>query len=161
MNPEAKGTTISSEVIPTDNIVKAIAAKDGITAIKIKSSRMLLAYGFLKRVFEIFEKYQTPIDLITTSEVAVSLTIDDHTYLDIIQEELQKIATVEIDQNQTIVCLVGQFKKTEIGIVNVLKPLENLPIRMISLGGSEYNITILIDTQYKQHALEQLHANLF
>ena len=161
MDPQAKGTTISSEVVPTTNIVKAIAAKDGITAIKIKSSRMLLAYGFLKRVFEIFEKYQTPIDLITTSEVAVSLTIDDNTYLDIIQEELQQIASVEIDKDQTIICLVGQFKKTEIGVVNVLAPLKNIPIRMISLGGSEYNITILIEQEYKKQVLEQLHQHLF
>ena len=161
MNPTAKGTIISEEVAPTENIVKAIAAKDGITAIKIKSSRMLQAYGFLKKVFEIFEKYKTPIDLITTSEVAVSLTVDDNTYLDAIKEELQQIASVEIDQNQTIVCLVGKFKKTDIGIVEVLAPLKNIPIRMISMGGSAYNISVLIDTIYKQQVLEQLHVGLF
>lgn len=161
MNPSAKGTLISSESISSRNIVKAIAAKDGITAIKIKSSRMLLAYGFLKRIFEIFEKYKTPIDLITTSEVAVSLTIDDSTYLDVILEELQQIAFVEIDKNQTIVCLVGQFRKTDIGIVNVLNTLKDIPIRMISLGGSEYNISILIDTTFKKQVLEKLHKHHF
>ncbi len=161
MNPLAKGTIISSEEAFSTNKVKAIAAKDGITAINIRSSRMLLAYGFLKKVFEIFEKYQTPIDLITTSEVAVSLTIDDDTYLDVIREELQQFATVEIDQNHTIVCLVGRFKKTDVGVINVLQPLNDIPIRMISSGGSEYNVSILIDTNYKQQVLERLHNSLF
>ncbi len=162
MNPSAKGTTINSQEIASNNVVKAIAAKDGIIAIKIKSSRMLLAYGFLKKIFEIFEKYQTPIDMITTSEVAVSLTIDNDTYLDIIAEELKQIATVvEVDKNQTIVCMVGRFRKTDVGAVEVLEPLKDLPIRMISLGGSEYNISILIDTEYKQTVLQRLHDHVY
>ena len=162
MAPDAPGTIIdSNESNPTSNIVKAIAAKDNITAIKINSSRMLFAYGFLKKVFEVFEKYKTPIDLITTSEVAVSLTIDDNTYLEVIKEELKQFASVEVDLNQTIVCLVGRFKKDQTGLVNVLKPLDSIPIRMISLGGSEYNISILVDTTFKQQVLERLHEGLF
>ena len=162
LNPQAKGTIINSTESESESIVKAIAAKDGIIAIKIKSSRMLLAYGFLKKVFEIFEKYQTPIDMITTSEVAVSLTIDSDAYLEIITEELKQIATtVEVDKEQTIVCIVGRFRKADVGAIEVLTPLKDLPIRMISLGGSEYNISILVDTQYKQTVLERLHGHVY
>ncbi|MDN5204455.1 aspartate kinase [Fulvivirgaceae bacterium BMA10] len=160
MQPEAKGTYINKE--HTDSDIKAIAAKDGITAIKIKSSRMLLAYGFLRKVFEIFEKYRTPIDLITTSEVAISLTIDEDTHLDQITSELKSFGTVEIDREQTIVCIVGSRVVEQRGIVRkIFDSLEDIPVRMISYGGSKNNISILIDTDYKKQTLDKLNTGLF
>lgn len=160
MQPEAKGTVISTASDSAD--VKAIAAKDGITAIKIKSSRMLLAYGFLRKVFEIFEKYRTPIDMITTSEVAVSVTIDDDTYLSKILTELEKFGTVEIDQNQTIICVVGDFVAERKGVVNnIFESLTSIPIRMISYGGSRHNISLLTDSNFKVEALQKLNKHLF
>lgn len=160
MNPQAAGTTISSEEKTAD--VKAIAAKDGITAIKIKSSRMLLAYGFLRRVFEVFEKYRTPIDMITTSEVAVSLSIDDDSSLNDIVEELKQFGLVHVDRDQTIICIVGNQIVQSKGIVEkIFQALEDLPIRMISYGGSKYNISILMDSKYKKEALIALNKALF
>lgn len=160
MEPQAAGTLISAESEPGK--IKSIAAKDGITAIKIQSSRMLLAYGFLRRVFEIFERYKTPIDMITTSEVAVSLTIDYTKNLDKIVEELHDFGTVELDKDQSIVCVVGDFGPEKHGFAaRVLDSLKHIPIRMISYGGSNYNISLLINTHDKTEALRSLHNRLF
>lgn len=160
MQPDAKGTIISKTTISAD--VKAIAAKDGITAIKVKSTRMLLAYGFLRKIFELFEKYKTPIDMITTSEVAVSVTIDDDTHLKELQEELSQYGQVEIDQNQTIVCIVGNFVAEQKGIVTkIFDALEDIPIRMISYGGSRHNISLLTDSNNKEKALSVLNQHMF
>jgi aspartate kinase len=162
MQPEAKGTIITNTPMPVDGRVKAIAAKDGISAIKIKSSRMLLAYGFLRKVFEVFEKFKTPIDMITTSEVAVSLTIDKADHLDEISKVLKFFGTVEVDADQTIICIVGDFvsdyPNTAAQIFNVLK---DVPVRMISYGGSKHNISILINTTDKEKVLNLLNDNLF
>ncbi|WGQ09665.1 aspartate kinase [Pedobacter gandavensis] len=160
MEPSAAGTLISAE--SEKGKIKSIAAKDGIIAIKIQSSRMLLAYGFLRRVFEIFERYKTPIDMITTSEVAVSLTIDFTDNLDKIVEELHAFGSVEIDKNQSIVCVVGDFSAQTHGYAaRVLDSIKHIPIRMISYGGSNYNISLLINTDDKTEALKSLHNRLF
>ena len=160
MQPQAKGTIITNKTTGTG--VKAIAAKEGLTAIKIKSGRMLLAYGFLCRVFEVFEKYKTPIDLITTSEVALSLTIDKTDFLAQITDELKKLGTVEIDKDQTIICIVGNMIAEEQGhAAEVLNALKDIPVRMISYGGSEHNISVLIDNANKNKALIALNDNLF
>ncbi|NVK50625.1 MAG: aspartate kinase [Cyclobacteriaceae bacterium] len=160
MDPQAHGTLIKADVETQG--VKAIAAKDGITAIKIKSSRMLLAYGFLRRVFEIFEKYRTPIDMITTSEVAVSVTIDDTSHLKSIIEELEALGSVEVDQNQTIICIVGNMvSETRGAIKAVMDSLVDFPVRMVSYGGSRHNVSLLLDTQYKKDALQHLNEGVF
>ena len=123
---------------------------------------MLLAYGFLRNVFEIFERYKTPIDMITTSEVAVSVTIDNDKNLDSIIKELQEFCTVEIDKDQTIVCVVGNFSADKLGYASrILDSLKNIPIRMISYGGSENNISVLVDSKYKKDALISLNKGLF
>ena len=160
MDPAAPGTLIKAEVAEIG--VKAIAAKDGITAIKIKSSRMLLAYGFLRRIFEVFESFKTPIDMITTSEVAVSVTIDDLSHLEQIVEELRRFGTVEVDSNQAIVCVVGnQVAETKGAIQSVMDSLVDIPVRMVSFGGSKHNVSILIDAQYKVQALKNLNEGVF
>ena len=160
MDPKAKGTTISKET--GEGLVKAIAAKDGITAIKIKSARMLLAYGFLRSVFEVFERFKTPIDMITTSEVAVSLTIDDTSNLDKIVSELEAFGIVEVDNDQSIVCIVGNMvSETEGVAINIFEALKNVPIRMISYGGSRHNVSLVVDGEYKQKALQSLNDGLF
>ncbi|SHI41502.1 aspartate kinase [Algibacter luteus] len=159
MNPEAYGTLISNET--STNGVKAIAAKDNITAIKIKSARMLQAHGFLRKVFEIFEIYKTSIDMITTSEVAVSLTIDDDRNLDKILVELEKIATIEVDKNQSIVCLVGHSVVNHQDTYKLFQILQDVKIRMISYGGSNNNISLLIDTKHKINTLQKLNNYLF
>lgn len=160
MQPQAKGTVITSKT-SGDNI-KAVAAKDGITAIKIKSGRMLLAYGFLRAVFEIFERYKTPIDMITTSEVAVSLTIDNTKNLDAIVKELKEFCSVELDSDLTIVCIVGNFAAEKQGYAfKIFDALKNIPIRMISYGGSENNVSILVDSKLKKDTLVALNKGLF
>jgi len=160
MEPKAAGTVISTE--SEKGKIKSIAAKDGITAIKIQSSRMLLAYGFLRRIFEIFERYKTPIDMITTSEVAVSLTVDFTDNLDEIIKELHSFGTVEIDTNQSIVCVVGDFGAEKHGYAaRVLDSIKHIPVRMISYGGSAYNISMLINTGDKTEALRSLHNRIF
>jgi aspartate kinase len=160
MDPQAKGTLITND--SEKNQIKSIAAKDGITAVKINSSRMLLAYGFLRRVFEVFERYKTSIDMITTSEVAVSLTIDDTTYLADIIGELKAFGDVEIDENQTIVCVVGDFRADKHGFGSrVLEAIKHLPLRMISYGGSNHNLSVLVKTEDKVEALRSLHSRLF
>jgi aspartate kinase len=160
MEPEAPGTLI--EGFSDSEGVKAIAAKDNITAIKIKSSRMLLAYGFLRKIFEVFEKYQTSIDMVTTSEVAVSLTIDNDTFLKEIIKELEMFGSIEIDRNQTIVSIVGyHISKTENLLAKVFDSLTEIPVRMVSFGGSQHNISILISQEDKEKTLQLLNKGLF
>lgn len=161
MQPLEKGTLIAAQNRSGRDIT-AIAAKDDITVIKIKSGRMLNAYGFLRRVFEVFEKYKTPIDVITTSEVALSVTIDDANKLDEIVSELQKIASVEIEGKQSIICIVGDFAADKNGIViKIFEALREIPVRMISYGGSKNNTTILVETSNKNAALNALNEGLF
>ncbi|MFD0766977.1 aspartate kinase [Mucilaginibacter lutimaris] len=160
MDPQAAGTLITNT--SEKDKIKSIAAKDGITAIKIQSSRMLLAHGFLRRVFEVFERYRTSIDMITTSEVAVSLTIDDTTYLGEITAELGAYGSVEIDVNHTIVCVVGDFGAEKHGYAaRVLEAIKHVPVRMISYGGSDHNMSVLVKTEDKVEVLRSLHSRLF
>ncbi|MCG8579362.1 MAG: aspartate kinase [Bacteroidales bacterium] len=160
MQPKAKGTLISSK--QNKERMAAVAAKDGITAIKIKSGRMLLAYGFLRKVFEIFESYKTPIDMITTSEVGVSVTIDDNKHLNEIVNDLKKYGTVEVDHDQVIVCVVGDLIAENRGYANkIFDAIKNIPIRMISYGGSNFNLSLLINAQDKKEALNLLSDKLF
>jgi len=162
LDPAAPGTLIRHESLAGDGGARAVAAKDGITAINIRSSYMLMAYGFLRRIFEVFEHHKTPVDMITTSEVAVSLTIDDTTRLGAILEDLEKIGTITVDHGLTILCVVGSFRKEEPGIaVQVLEPLRHIPIRMIASGGSESNISVLLESTYKKEALSALNKGLF
>jgi len=160
MQPEAKGTTITEQAGSVG--VKAVAAKDNITAIRIKSSRMLLAYGFLRKIFEVFEKYRTSIDMITTSEVAVSLTIDNVVNLKAIIKELEPFGTVEIDENQTIISVVGnQISETSDMVKKLFGSIMNIPVRMVSYGGSPHNISLLIPAEYKTQILQQLNKGMF
>jgi aspartate kinase len=160
MQPEAKGTLISE--FSSKGSIKAVAAKDGIYAIKIKSGRMLLAYGFLRSVFEVFERYKTPIDMITTSEVAVSITIDNDRHLKEIKEELEQFGSVEVDEDQTIVCIVGDFLAERAGFaLQVFNSIKEVPVRMISYGGSKNNISILVSKQHKKDVLVALNKGLF
>lgn len=159
-NANQKGTIITNSAF--NDGVTSIAAKDGITAIKIKSYRMLLAYGFLKKVFEVFETYKTPIDMITTSEVAVSLTIDNDEYLTEIVEDLQEFGAVEVDKDLSIVCVAGNFSQNKEGVsAQVFTALKHIPIRMISYGGSNYNTSLLVKTSDKVEALNSLNDHLF
>ncbi|MFN3784581.1 MAG: aspartate kinase [Spirosomataceae bacterium] len=162
MDPSAPGTLITANQT-TSAEIKAIAAKDGITAIYIHSTRMLNAFGFLRKVFEIFEKFKTPVDMITTSEVSVAVTIDNSDNLEQIMEALSQIADLEEnDKNQSIICIVGNFMADKAGIaIKVLEALKEIPIRMISYGASEHNISILVDTKDKNAALEALNEGLF
>lgn len=162
MEPQAAGTLISEKGDAISTGVRAIAAKDGIIAIRIQSSRMLLAYGFLRRVFEVFERYKTPIDMITTSEVAVSLTIDETTYLNDIVNELKDFGQVSVDTDQTIICIVGTFNLDTKGYAaQIFEGIKHLPIRMISYGGSNHNVSLLVDSDQKTEALRSLHNQLF
>ena len=160
MEPSAPGTNISNET--EAGKIKAIAAKDGITSIRIKSSRMLLAYGFLRQVFEIFEHYKTSIDLVTTSEVGVSLTIDNDKHLDEIVNDLKKFGSVTIDRDMVIICVVGDMKWDNLGFESeVVEALKEVPVRMISYGGSNYNISVLVRKEDKVKSLQALSAHLF
>ena len=160
LQPEALGTVISTKS-STENI-KAVAAKSGITAIKIRSSEMLQAPGFLRKVFEVFELYHTSIDVITTSEVAVSVTIDDTTYLEPIVKTLTEFGKVDVDKNLAIVCVVGEFLVDSAGVAaRVIQSLESIPLRMISYGGSAHNITLLVSEDQKVASLKALHEGLF
>jgi len=160
MQPDAPGTLISNQM--EKGKIKAVAAKDGITAIKIKSGRMLLAHGFLRKVFEIFESYQTPIDMIVTSEVGVSVTVDKEKHISDIMNDLKKYGTVTIDKDMTIICVVGDLEWDNIGFESrAVHALKDIPVRMISYGGSNYNISILIKTEDKKKALQALSDNLF
>ena len=160
MQPEAPGTIISNAM--EKNKIKAVAAKDNITAIKIKSGRMLLATGFLRKVFEIFENYQTPIDMVTTSEVGVSVTIDNRKHLDEIVDDLKKYGTVSVDEDMVIVCVVGDFEWDNIGFeARIVQAMNEVPVRMISYGGSNYNVSLLVKASDKQKALQALSDHLF
>ncbi len=160
LDPAAPGTLISND--KTISGLKAVAAKDGITAIKIRSDRMLMAYGFLRAVFGIFEKYKTSIDMITTSEVAVSLTIDNDKFLDEILTELEEFGDTEVDKKQTIVCVVGDMASEEkVFAKNIFDALEGIPVRMISYGGSQHNVSILIPEKFNKETLQKLSTNLF
>ncbi len=158
--PQAAGTLISDK--EGERAITAVAAKDGITAIKIRSSRMLLAHGFLRKVFEVFEDYKTPIDLITTSEVAVSLTVDNQNHLENIIRDLEEYGEVEVETNNTIVCVVGNMPFYKVGILKrVVDAIDDIPIRMLSYGGSKFNISLLIDSQYKDETLNRLNERVF
>jgi len=160
LKPEAKGTLITKNAGGVG--VKAVAAKDNITAIRIKSSHMLLAYGFLRKVFEVFEKYNTSIDMITTSEVAVSVTIDNTEFLDEIVGELQPFGTIKIDTDQVIVALVGnEIAQTTDIIKRLFASVSSIPLRMVSYGGSLHNISMLIAKEHKNNMLEQLNRGMF
>lgn len=160
MEPSAPGTLISNET--EKGKIKAVAAKDNITAIKIKSSRMLLAHGFLRKVFEIFESYQTPIDMVCTSEVGVSMSIDNTKHLNEIVNDLKKYGTVTVDHDMCIVCVVGDLEWENIGFeAKAIQAMRNIPVRMISFGGSNYNISFLIRESDKKTALQSLSDVLF
>ncbi|MCL2651189.1 MAG: aspartate kinase [Candidatus Azobacteroides sp.] len=160
MEPDAPGTLISNQM--EKGKIKAVAAKDGITAIKIKSGRMLLAHGFLRKVFEIFENYQTPIDMVTTSEVGVSVTIDKTKHLSEIVDDLKKYGTVTVDEDMTIVCVVGDLEQSNLGFESkTIDALKDISIRMISYGGSNYNISFLVKATDKKRALQALSDELF
>lgn len=160
MEPQAPGTLISNET--EHGKIKAVAAKDNITAIKIKSGRMLLAYGFLRKVFEIFESYQTPIDMICTSEVGVSMSIDNKKHLNEILDELKKYGTVTVDDDMCIICVVGDLAWENVGFESLaMKAMKDIPVRMVSYGGSNYNISFLIKETDKKRALQALSDTLF
>jgi aspartate kinase len=160
MQPDAKGTLITEKAGSVG--VKAVAAKDNIIAIRIKSSRMLLAYGFLKKIFELFEKYRTPIDMITTSEVAVSLTIDNATHLKEILKELEPFGSIEVDKNQVIISVVGnEISQTEAMVKKLFGSIMNIPVRMVSYGGSPHNILLLVPAECKNQILQQLNKGMF
>lgn len=160
MQPDDVGTLITSGSILQD--YKAVAAKDGISVLRIRSDRMLMAYGFLRKVFEIFEAYRTPIDMITTSEVAVSITIDNPQFLNQIARDLKELGTVEVEENQTIVCVVGDFRTERTGSApEIFEALNTIPLKMISYGGSPNSLSLLIDASNKIQALKLLSKHLF
>jgi aspartate kinase len=160
MEPEDPGTLITSSSALID--YKAVAAKDGISVLRIRSDRMLMAYGFLRKVFEIFEAYKTPIDMITTSEVAVSITIDNSDFIEQIAKDLKELGTVEVEQNQTIICVVGDFRTERTGSApEIFEALNTIPLKMISYGGSPNSLSLLIDSTNKTEALRLLSQHLF
>lgn len=160
LQPDKPGTLISNE--PSGGPIKAVAAKDGITVIKIKSARMLMAYGFLRRVFEVFERYRIPIDMITTSEVAVSLTIDHSGPLDELLVDLREFGSVEVEEDQVIICIVGDLLQEKTGMAaDIFQALDKVPVRMISYGGSKNNVSIVVDKAAKEQALEALNSGIF
>ncbi|GAB3642050.1 aspartate kinase [Spirosoma arcticum] len=166
MDPAAPGTLIAERTsTPTanDQVFKAVAAKDGITALYIHSTRMLNAYGFLRRIFEIFEKYKTPVDMLATSEVSVSVTIDNTEQIEAITAELSTFCDLEEpDYDQTIICIVGNFSADNEGVaVRVFNAMKHIPIRMVSYGGTESNLSLLVHSRYKAHALNALNDGLF
>ena len=157
--PTAAGTKISSEVKSTG--LKAISAKDGITAIRIKSNRMLMAHGFLRKIFDVFDKHQTAIDMITTSEIAISLTIDDVRNLDLILNELEAYGEITVEKEHSIICIVGESVIEDRSIYRMFELLNDIPVRMISYGGSKNNISLLVDTRNKVQILKSLNEKLF
>lgn len=160
MEPEDIGTLITAECRFED--YKAVAAKDGISVLRIQSDRMLMAYGFLRKVFEIFEVYKTPIDMITTSEVSVSITIDNSQFINDIAKDLSELGKVELEQNLSIICIVGDFRTERTGSApEIFEALNTIPLKMISYGGSPYSLSLLIDTSNKISALRQLSKHLF
>ncbi len=162
LQPDAPGTLIYDRVVSDQSQIKAIAAKENITAIKIKSGRMLLAYGFLRKVFEIFESYQTAIDMVTTSEVGVSLTIDNTKHLQEILDDLRKFGTVTVDEGMVIICVVGDLEWHNVGFeAAAVQAMKDIPVRMISYGGSNYNISFLVRSEDKVRSLNSLSQHLF
>ena len=160
MDEKAAGTIISDK--GSRGQIKAIAAKDGITAIKIKSSRMLLAYGFLRKVFEVFEKFKTSIDMVSTSEVAVSVTIDDNRFLHDIERELKSFGAIEVESSLSIVCIVGNMLSEKEGVLKlVFESLQTVPVSMVSYGASPNNISVLVPTAQKEKTLQALNKGLF
>jgi aspartate kinase len=160
MDPKDPGTLITSSSVLQD--YKAVAAKDGISVLRIRSDRMLMAYGFLRKVFEIFEAYRTPIDMITTSEVAVSITIDNPEFIKQIAKDLKELGSVEVEENQTIICVVGDFRTERTGSApEIFEALNTIPLKMIAYGGSPNSLSLLIDTSNKKEALRLLSKHLF
>jgi aspartate kinase len=160
MDPQDEGTLITSATILQD--YKAVAAKDGISVLRIKSYRMLMAYGFLRKIFDIFEAYKTPIDMVTTSEVSVSITVDNSQFITEIARDLKELGSVDIEQNQTIICIVGDFRTERTGSApEIFEALDTIPLKMISYGGSPYSLSLLIDTKDKIRALQLLNKYLF
>jgi aspartate kinase len=160
MQPQAPGTVIMQEA--GSKGAKAVAAKDGIIAINIKSSRMLLAYGFLRKIFEVFEKYRTPIDMITTSEVAVSVTIDNGSLLKEIVKELEPFGTISVEHDLTIISVVGnEIAETKDMLRRLFDSLAPVPVRMVSYGGSKHNVSILVPSSFKTETLQLLNKGLF
>ncbi|APG59585.1 aspartate kinase [Christiangramia salexigens] len=157
--PDAAGTCIKA--VAEKKGLKAISAKDGITAIRIKSNRMLMAHGFLKKIFEVFDKYETAIDMITTSEIAISLTIDDTRNIAPIWSELEKYGEISVDSNHSIICVVGEGLIEEKGMSRLFEILHDIPVRMISYGGSKNNVSLLVDTRHKVEVLQKLNEKLF
>lgn len=160
MDPQDEGTLITSATNLQD--YKAVAAKDGISVLRIKSDRMLMAYGFLRKIFDIFEAYKTPIDMVTTSEVSVSITIDNPRFITEIARDLKELGSVEVEQNQTIICIVGDFRTERTGSApEIFEALDTIPLKMISYGGSPFSLSLLIDTNDKIRALQLLNKYLF
>jgi len=160
MDPQDEGTLITSATLLED--YKAVAAKDGISVLRIKSARMLMAYGFLRKIFDIFEAYKTPIDMVTTSEVSVSVTVDNPQFIKQIAHDLKELGSVEVEQNQTIICIVGDFRPERTGSApEIFEALDTIPLKMISYGGSPYSISLLTDSKYKISALNLLNKYLF
>jgi aspartate kinase len=160
MDPQDEGTLITSRTILQD--YKAVAAKDGIAVLRIKSDRMLMAYGFIRKVFEIFEAYKTPIDMVTTSEVSVSITVDNPQFITQIARDLKELGSVEVEQDQTIICIVGDFRTERTGSApEIFEALNTIPLKMISYGGSSNSISLLIDSKDKIKALNLLNKYLF
>ena len=160
LQANAIGTLISNDI--EKGKIKAVATKDNITSIRIKSGRMLLAYGFLRKVFEIFEIYRTPIDMITTSEVAVAVTIDNQKFLPEIVDDLKQYGTITIETDLSIICVVGDLQYNNIGFeAKIVNAIKEIPVKMISYGGSNYNISFLVESKHKLQALNALSSNLF
>jgi aspartate kinase len=159
-NPQSEGTLISNDF--TQNKIKAIASKDGITSIRIKSGRMLMAHGFLRKVFEIFENHKTAIDMVTTSEIGVSITIDNDRHIEEIMDSLKRFGTVSCQKGMTIVCIIGDLSCQNIGMQSqIIESLKEIPTHMISYGGSPFNSSFLINTRDKEVALNSLNNQLF
>jgi aspartate kinase len=160
MDPQDVGTLITSRTNLQD--YKAVAAKDGIAVLRIKSDRMLMAYGFIRKVFEIFEAYKTPVDMVTTSEVSVSITVDNPQFISQIARDLKELGSVEVEQDQTIICIVGDFRTERPGSApEIFEALNTIPLKMISYGGSQNSISLLIDSKDKINALKLLNKYLF
>jgi aspartate kinase len=160
MDPEDEGTLITAGTKLQD--YKAVAAKDGISVLRIKSDRMLMAYGFIRKVFEIFEAYKTPVDMVTTSEVSVSITVDNSQFIHQIAHDLKELGSVEVEQDQTIICIVGDFRTERTGSApEIFEALNTIPLKMISYGGSPHSISLLIDSRDKINALKLLNKYLF
>ena len=160
MNFFASGTQINN--FSSSRRLTAVAAKDGITIIKIKSGRMLQAYGFLRKIFEIFEKYKTPVDMLTTSEISVAMTIDNSTYITEIIDHLKKLGEVEVIHNQSIVCIVGDFESQKnIVLGQIVEGLDTIPVQMMSFGASRINLSLVVDSENKMEALQVLNNHLF